>query len=111
MSESAAPTLKAARKPSASWINVRALLRGPQLRQSPQALKAAGRMVLVLPILQTLVLVGVLNSELWLALLGLMLLLFDWYWFRRKFPLQALPAPAAKVKRGVTAMRKRKAGV
>ena len=47
----------------------------------------------------------------WLALLGLMLLLFDWYWFRRKFPLQALPAPAAKVKRGVTAMRKRKAGV
>lgn len=71
MSESAAPTLKAARKPSASWINVRALLRGPQLRQSPQALKAAGRMVLVLPILQTLFLVGVLNSELWLALLGL----------------------------------------
>ncbi|CAG0929317.1 hypothetical protein PLCT1_01009 [Planctomycetaceae bacterium] len=71
MSESAAPTLKAARKPSASWINVRALLRGPRLRQSPQALKAASRMVLFLPILQTALLVGVLNSELWLGLLGL----------------------------------------
>ncbi len=71
MSESAAPTLKAARKPSASWMNVRALLRGPQLRQSPQALKAASRMVLFLPLLQTALLVGVLNSELWLGLLGL----------------------------------------
>jgi hypothetical protein len=71
MSESAAPTLKAARKPSASWMNVRALLRGPQLRQSPQALKAASRMVLILPVLQTILLVGVLNSELWLGLLGL----------------------------------------
>ncbi len=46
----------------------------------------------------------------WLALLGLLLLLFDWYWFRRKFPLNAQPATAAKVKRGVTALRKRKAG-
>ncbi len=71
MSESAAPTLKAARKPSAGWINVRALLRGQQLRQSPLALKAAGRMVLMLPVLQVALLVGLLNAEPWLALLGL----------------------------------------
>lgn len=71
MSESAAPTLKAARKPSAGWINVRALLRGRQLRQSPLALKAAGRMVLMLPVLQVALLVGLLNAEPWLALLGL----------------------------------------
>lgn len=71
MSESAAPTLKAARKPSAGWINVRALLRGQQLRQSPVALKAAGRMVLMLPVLQVALLVGLLNAEPWLALLGL----------------------------------------
>lgn len=71
MSESAAPSFKAARKPSASWINVRALLRGPELRQSPQALKAAGRMVLLLPLIQIALLVGLLNAETWLALLGL----------------------------------------
>lgn len=71
MSESAAPTLKAARKPSAGWFNVRALLRGQQLRQSPLALKAAGRMVLMLPVLQVALLVGLLNAEPWLALLGL----------------------------------------
>jgi hypothetical protein len=71
MSETAAPALKTAPKPSANWLNVRELLRGPQLRQSPAALKAAGRMVLILPILQTALLVGVLNSELWLGLLGL----------------------------------------
>ena len=71
MSESAAPALKAARKPSARWMNVRALLRGQKLNQSPQALKAAGRMVLLLPLLQVALLVGLLNAEPWLALLGL----------------------------------------
>lgn len=71
MSESAAPTLKAARKPSASWTNVRAILRGPELRQSPQALKAAGRMVLLLPLIQIALLVGMLKAEPWLALLGI----------------------------------------
>lgn len=46
----------------------------------------------------------------WLALLGLALVLFDWYWFRRRFPLAAQPPQAARSKRGVTALRKRKAG-
>jgi hypothetical protein len=46
----------------------------------------------------------------WLALLGLLLLLFDWFWFRRRFPLNAQPVPASKAKRGVTALRKRQAG-
>jgi hypothetical protein len=46
----------------------------------------------------------------WLALAGLALLLFDWFWFRRRFPLQAQPERAAKTSRGVTALRKRKAG-
>ncbi|MBP9891406.1 MAG: VWA domain-containing protein [Planctomycetes bacterium] len=46
----------------------------------------------------------------WLALAGLALLLFDWFWFRRRFPLQVQPERAVKTKRGVTALRKRKAG-
>jgi hypothetical protein len=29
----------------------------------------------------------------WLALLAIALLLFDWFWFRRKFPTRAEPAP------------------
>lgn len=52
-------------------MNVRALLRGPNIAQTPGALKAAGRMLLLLPLLQVALLVGVLNAEPWLALLGL----------------------------------------
>ena len=41
------------------------------LHQHRDALKAASRMVLVLPVLQVALLVGVLNAELWLLLLGI----------------------------------------
>ena len=46
----------------------------------------------------------------WLALLGLALILFDWFWFRRRFPIQAEGPASSRQRRGVTALRKRKAG-
>lgn len=46
----------------------------------------------------------------WLALAALALLLFDWFWFRRRFPLQPQPLSGGPARRGVTALRKRKAG-
>lgn len=52
-------------------MNVREILRGPRTRQTPQALKAAGRMALTLPLTQALLAVAVLNAEYWQALLGL----------------------------------------
>jgi hypothetical protein len=57
---------------------VRMALRRIRLRQNPKALKAAARMVLVLPILQSALLVGILNAEVWMLLLGLEGLLISW---------------------------------
>ncbi|MBX3460539.1 MAG: hypothetical protein KF696_11345 [Planctomycetes bacterium] len=48
---------------------VRMMLRRVSLRQHPAALKAAARVLLVLPLLQGALLVGVLNAEYWLLLL------------------------------------------
>jgi hypothetical protein len=47
-----------------------------------------------------------LNLRPWLALLAGVLLLFDWYWFRRKFPNQTEPAPPAP--KTQTAIRRNK---
>lgn len=52
-------------------MNVREILRGPKVAQSPGALRAAGTMLLLLPLAQVVLVVGVLNSELWIGLLGL----------------------------------------
>jgi hypothetical protein len=72
MAESAISSPQSAsQKPSARWLNAREILRGEKSRQSPQALKAAARMVLAVPVLQALLQVGVLNAEWWQALLGL----------------------------------------
>lgn len=50
---------------------LRMMLKRIAVRQDPRALIAAGRIALVLPLLQTILLVVVLNAELWQALLGL----------------------------------------
>ncbi len=52
-------------------MNVREILRGPRTRQTPQALKAAGRMALALPLIQAFLAVAAMNAEYWQALLGL----------------------------------------
>ena len=57
---------------------VRLALRRVKLRQNPAALKAASRMVLLLPLVQAGLLVGVLNQELWMLLLGLEGFLIAW---------------------------------
>ncbi|MCB9895178.1 MAG: hypothetical protein H6839_12060 [Planctomycetes bacterium] len=58
------------KKRRGSYI-VRLALARVTLHQHRDALKAASRMVLVLPAIQVALLVGVLNGELWLLLLGL----------------------------------------
>jgi hypothetical protein len=57
---------------------VRIVLRRIPLLQDPRALKAAARMVLVLPLIQSLLLVGILDAELWMLLLGLEGLMIAW---------------------------------
>jgi hypothetical protein len=57
---------------------VRMALRRIRLRQNPKALKAAARMVLLLPLLQSALLVGILKAETWMLLLGLEGLLIAW---------------------------------
>ncbi|MCB9933681.1 MAG: hypothetical protein H6841_09690 [Planctomycetes bacterium] len=57
---------------------VRLALRRIALRQHRDALKAAARMVLLLPGLQAALLVGVLHAELWMLLLGLEGTLIAW---------------------------------
>lgn len=57
---------------------VRLALRRVKLRQNRAALKAASRMVLLLPIVQAGLLVGVLNEAPWMLLLGLEGLLIAW---------------------------------
>jgi hypothetical protein len=57
---------------------VRMALQRIALRQRPEALKAAARMVLLLPIIQVTLLVGILNAETWMLLLGLEGLLIAW---------------------------------
>ena len=66
-----------ARKRRGSFV-VRLALRRIILRQHRDALKAAARMVLVLPALQAGLLVGVLKGEAWMMLLGLEGLLIAW---------------------------------
>ncbi|MEE9311597.1 MAG: hypothetical protein V3V10_04215 [Planctomycetota bacterium] len=39
-------------------------------RQSPQALRTAARMAILMPVLQMIVMVGIFNAELWVLLLG-----------------------------------------
>lgn len=68
---SQARTLPAHTKPSSGWANVREMLRGPKVHQTHAALKSAGRMTLLLPVVQVILVVGLLNSEWWLGLLGL----------------------------------------
>ncbi len=65
------------RKRRGSFV-VRLALRRLSLRQHRDALKAAARMVLVLPALQAGLLVGVLKGETWMLLLGLEGLLIAW---------------------------------
>lgn len=62
--------LPAEKKRRGSFI-VRLALARVTLHQHRDALKAASRMVMVLPVIQVALLVGVLNGELWLMLLGL----------------------------------------
>lgn len=50
---------------------LRMMLQRVAARQDPSALIAAGRIALILPLVQTILLVGVLNTEPWQALLGL----------------------------------------
>ena len=57
---------------------LRMALRRVRLRQKPQALKAAARMVLLLPVYQAALLVGVLNAETWMLLLSVEGLLICW---------------------------------
>ena len=57
---------------------VRMALKRVTLHQHRDALKAASRMVLALPLLQSALLVGVLNAELWMLLLGLEGFLIAW---------------------------------
>lgn len=57
---------------------VRLALRRVKLRQNRAALKAASRMVLLMPLVQTALLVGVLNEALWMLLLGLEGFLIAW---------------------------------
>ena len=46
----------------------------------------------------------------WLALAALALLMFDWFYFRRRFALQQGRPPVRKSARGATAIRRRQAG-
>src|SRR5689334_3532315 len=57
---------------------LRMAMRRITLRQKPAALKAAAKMVLILPLIQALLLVGLLNAELWMLLLCLEGLLICW---------------------------------
>lgn len=57
---------------------VRLALRRVKLRQNRAALKAASRMVLIIPVVQVALLVGVLNEALWMLLLGLEGFLIAW---------------------------------
>ncbi|MBZ0134907.1 MAG: hypothetical protein K8I27_00875 [Planctomycetes bacterium] len=57
---------------------VRIATRRMTLRQNRAALKAASRMVLVLPLIQVALLVGVLKGETWMLLLGLEGLMIAW---------------------------------
>lgn len=57
---------------------VRIALKRVKLRQNRHALTAASWMVLALPVIQVVLLVGVLNAEPWMALLALEGLLIAW---------------------------------
>lgn len=57
---------------------IRIALKQAVLRQHPAAMRAAARMLLVLPVFQAAVLVGVLNAEPWLLLLSAEGLLIAW---------------------------------
>lgn len=57
---------------------VRMVLRRVSLRQHPAALKAAARLLMLLPLVQGAILVGILNAELWLLLLCAEGLLIAW---------------------------------
>lgn len=58
-------------RPRRGSFIVRMALARVRIEQTPQALAMAGRLALVLPVLQALLLVAVLNSQLWQGLLGL----------------------------------------
>jgi hypothetical protein len=70
-------TIPESKKRRGSFV-VRAALHRVALPQNRHALKAASRMVLALPLIQIVVLVGILNAEIWMALLGLEGLLIAW---------------------------------
>lgn len=57
---------------------VREALKTKRLRQHPRAMKAAARMLLLLPFVQAGILVGILNAEPWLLLLCAEGLLIAW---------------------------------
>lgn len=71
------PSPLIAPRPRGSFI-VRQLLKRVVLRQNPAALKAAGRMALLLPIVQAALQVLVLKAEPWQGLLALEGLLIGW---------------------------------